>query len=420
MGVCARGWGSWRSAVAAIAAAVAGGGRARPGRRSQPRPNIVVVMTDDQTPASLPMMPTRRLRSSPPTGRRSPTTSPTGRCAARRGRPSTPASTRTTTACSATARPTAASPASTTPSTLPVWLQHAGYHTIHIGKYLNGYEDRAPTGVPPGWTEWHGSKPPTATTASSCSERATTTSSNQNEHLDLPGTTRDRLQAGRLHRHGRRRDQPQRAAEQARSSSGVAYLAPHAGGPNPNPTAAEPTASGTAKPATRHAGAFDDEPLPKPPNFNEADVSDKPAAIRQLPPLDRRRRSPTSSATTAAGSSRCSRSTRASGGSSTRCGHRRARQHAGHLHLRQRLLPRRAPGRDRQEPRLRGGDPGAAADARARGPRGRHGRRPRRSTPTWRRRSSTPPARPPGLHRGRRARCCRSPPIPTAATAASC
>ena len=41
--------------------------------------------------------------------------------------------------------------------TLPVWLQRAGYHTTHIGKFLNGYENSA-VGVPPGWSEWHGSK----------------------------------------------------------------------------------------------------------------------------------------------------------------------------------------------------------------------------------------------------------------------
>ena len=49
---------------------------------------------------------------------------------------------------------------------------------------------------------------------------------------------------------------------------------------------------------------------------------------------------------------------------------RRARQHPRRLHLRQRLLRRRAPVPG-QEPRLRGGDPRAAADARPRDPRGR-------------------------------------------------
>ena len=41
--------------------------------------------------------------------------------------------------------------------TLPVWLQRSGYYTAQIGKFLNGYEDSA-TGVPAGWSEWHGTK----------------------------------------------------------------------------------------------------------------------------------------------------------------------------------------------------------------------------------------------------------------------
>src|SRR5262245_25534893 len=39
--------------------------------------------------------------------------------------------------------------------TLPVWLHRAGYYTIYLGKYLNGYPARNPN-VPPGWDEWYG------------------------------------------------------------------------------------------------------------------------------------------------------------------------------------------------------------------------------------------------------------------------
>ncbi|HEU5105331.1 MAG TPA: sulfatase [Solirubrobacterales bacterium] len=41
---------------------------------------------------------------------------------------------------------------------LPVWLQSAGYRTIHIGKFLNGYGDEPfdeGKDVPPGWSSWH-------------------------------------------------------------------------------------------------------------------------------------------------------------------------------------------------------------------------------------------------------------------------
>ena len=46
-------------------------------------------------------------------------------------------------------------------NTLPVWLRDAGYATAHIGKYLNGYGTRDPRQVPAGWQEWQGSVDPT-------------------------------------------------------------------------------------------------------------------------------------------------------------------------------------------------------------------------------------------------------------------
>jgi N-acetylglucosamine-6-sulfatase len=41
---------------------------------------------------------------------------------------------------------------------LATWLQTAGYRTIHVGKFLNGYGDEPydnGTAVPPGWDAWH-------------------------------------------------------------------------------------------------------------------------------------------------------------------------------------------------------------------------------------------------------------------------
>jgi arylsulfatase A-like enzyme len=47
-------------------------------------------------------------------------------------------------------------------STLATWLETAGYRTSLIGKYLNGYNGLWQTGqppyVPPGWTDWRGMK----------------------------------------------------------------------------------------------------------------------------------------------------------------------------------------------------------------------------------------------------------------------
>jgi arylsulfatase A-like enzyme len=40
-------------------------------------------------------------------------------------------------------------------TSMSLWLKQAGYHTAYYGKYLNQYEDLVPYGVvPPGWDDW--------------------------------------------------------------------------------------------------------------------------------------------------------------------------------------------------------------------------------------------------------------------------
>ena len=55
----------------------------------------------------------------------------------------------------------------------------------------------------------------------------------------------------------------------------VAFLAPHA-----EVRAGRPAGGPPCGPAPRHRGKFVSKPLPRPRSFNEADVSDKPAYIR--------------------------------------------------------------------------------------------------------------------------------------------
>jgi N-acetylglucosamine-6-sulfatase len=156
---------------------------------------------------------------------------------------------------------------------LAVWLQDAGYHTAMIGKYLNYYANDPP--VPPGWSEWHA--------VSQGSSKVYNYTLNVNgvlvNHDDRPSEfLQDVLTAKTV------RFIDRRASSSQPFFLWLNYTSPHVAGPDPNPNPPS-DCYGAAKPAPRHAHAFDSEPLPMPPNFNEADVSDKPAEMRNRPLL---------------------------------------------------------------------------------------------------------------------------------------
>jgi len=117
-------------------------------------------------------------------------------------------------------------------NTLPVWLDHAGYRTGLIGKYLNNYPWDKGTGyVPPGWELF---QVPSKVGVDKFTELAVDFINNSNSPFFLY----------------------------------LAYHAPHL----------------PARPLRRYTTADVYLP-PDPPNFNEADVSDKPQWVRDLEPL---------------------------------------------------------------------------------------------------------------------------------------
>ncbi len=147
-------------------------------------------------------------------------------------------------------------------STIATWLQGAGYRTVLLGKYLNGYPANEPTYVPPGWDEWYGAlgnKP-----YSNFNYQL-----NENGQLVSYGGKREDYLTDVIG--GKAIDFIKRT-----SSTGkpffvyLATFAPH-----------QP-----AVPAPRHLNEFADVKAPRPPSFNEEDVSDKPSRIRNLPPLN--------------------------------------------------------------------------------------------------------------------------------------
>src|SRR5256885_11738315 len=149
-----------------------------------------------------------------------------------------------------------------------------------IGKYLNLYSNDQ--GIRPGWSEWSAAaadKPPTdgdplAAYNSTLNENGTSV-----HYGTAPADFKqDVLTSKAVDFVNRRAPKPQPFF------LWLTYTAPHIGGPEPNPNPPY-NCRGAAKPAPRHAHAFDSAPLPKPPHFNHADVADKPAQIRNRPRL---------------------------------------------------------------------------------------------------------------------------------------
>ena len=155
-------------------------------------------------------------------------------------------------------------------NTLPVWLKRAGYETILVGKYLNGYGDQDKREIPPGWTEWHGA-------VNNSAYQFYGYTLNENGKLEVRAGP-SVVPVGRLRGQGRRGRAPPRSGE-APVLLWVSFLATSGGPPTPGRSAL------TTLPAPRHLGRFAASPLPTPPSFNEEDVSDKPGSIRNRAPL---------------------------------------------------------------------------------------------------------------------------------------
>ncbi|MGH2966842.1 MAG: sulfatase family protein [Solirubrobacterales bacterium] len=155
---------------------------------------------------------------------------------------------------------------------LAVWLHRAGYFTGMIGKYLNNYDNQPP--IPPGWSEWHAGAPYEQRVYNYLLNNNGTVVHKGADPSDFKDDVFTRFALDFVNR---------RATQPNPFFLWLTYTAPHVGGP---PTRNPPQdCTDAAKPPPRYADAFANAPLPRPPNFNEADVSDKPKAIRQLPLL---------------------------------------------------------------------------------------------------------------------------------------
>jgi N-acetylglucosamine-6-sulfatase len=164
---------------------------------------------------------------------------------------------------------------------LPVWLERAGYVTAHMGKFLNGYGLERPPDIPRGWTEWYGLV----------------------DHSTYRMWGYTMYENGRRRTYGRvLREEPRlyqtdvlrrkavgfirrRAPESTPFFLSVAFLAPH------HESGYTQRLTGKlVRPAPRHRGRFRRARQRRPANYNERDLSDKPWFIgRWNRPLTPRR-----------------------------------------------------------------------------------------------------------------------------------
>jgi N-acetylglucosamine-6-sulfatase len=174
------------------------------------------------------------------------------------------------------------------PSTIYPWLQAAGYRTGHVGRFLLNYDRATPPGgdwetdggfaPPPGLDDWFG-----YVGAATLYHGATFSDNGASvvEGRGKPGYTTRVMNRQALE-----------FIDQARSDPRpyflmLAHVAPHAAqttGPGPCGVGGLPIPDGGK------LGRWSDAPLPKPPSFDEANVADKPNWIRTRPHLGHRRR----------------------------------------------------------------------------------------------------------------------------------
>ncbi len=159
---------------------------------------------------------------------------------------------------------------------LPLWLQAAGYRTMHVGKFLNGYGQVSPqTEVPPGFNDWHGTVDPSTYTfyGYTVNENGTLRTYGAAGEPEFYSTDFFARRANDADRRGR-------AVEPALLPVGGL---PRAARRSARLSPTTPRAAPRPPWLPRHTNAFSTVALPRPASFNEADVTDKPAAMQRRP-----------------------------------------------------------------------------------------------------------------------------------------
>ncbi|MFL5892937.1 MAG: sulfatase [Solirubrobacterales bacterium] len=167
---------------------------------------------------------------------------------------------------------------------LPVWLQAAGYHTIHVGKFMNHYQQGVPdrTEVAPGWDDWQ-------TTLSGVRYYNYGLSNNGklvhygDEDSDYVTRVLTRKSVNAVRKYAPDKKPFYLQVDQRAPHTAIGNRPGRCGGGDRAPF---------AEPDPTDIDRFRSAKVPRPPSYNEDNLSDKPEFLRGTRRLDfsRRRR----------------------------------------------------------------------------------------------------------------------------------
>jgi len=142
--------------------------------------------------------------------------------------------------------------------TVATWLRRGGYATGLVGKYMNGYDASY---TPPGWAYWY-AKADASAPGDPARENNTVI-----DYAGDDGNWGDRLDTKAMGFLARRTDDPSDKPFALYFWSGQPHLQ-------------------ASDYADRYADMYSKATLPPKPSIDEADVSDKPQWVQNLPPID--------------------------------------------------------------------------------------------------------------------------------------
>ena len=234
------------------------------------KPNIVLIITDDQTLADLQVMSVVKRRLAGPGTTFSNNFSPYPQCCPARATLLTGQYSHNHHV-QGNSLPYGGFTKLDDSETLPVWLQRAGYDTAIVGKYLNGYPSPDDvTYIPPGWTDWQ------VPIRNIYNYRHWLMNEN-GKQVPYSGTYQTTVWLNKI------LDDIDRFAGDARPLFlWAGFLAPHTGKPIESD---DPKANGGHIPTpavdSRYRDALVGMRLPRKPSINEQDLSDKPSFVQK-------------------------------------------------------------------------------------------------------------------------------------------